>query len=70
MLMDRGTLLAHQSQWVTESVPTTVRLDHLTPEEDALYRDLGAGEYGHAVRLEQERVSFAHVRRALSEIAV
>ena len=70
MLMDRGTLLAHQSQWVTESVPTTVRLEHLTPEEDALYRDLGAGQYGHAVRLEQERISFAHVRRALRQIAV
>jgi hypothetical protein len=66
VLMDRETLLAHQSQWVTEATPTTLPLDHLTPGEQALYRDLGSGEYGLAVRLEQERVSFARIQQAVS----
>jgi hypothetical protein len=68
MLMDRDTLLAHRSQWVTEAAPTTVPLDHLTPDEQDLYRALGTGEHGPAIRLEQERVSFARIRQALSAL--
>jgi hypothetical protein len=64
MLMDRGTLLAHRSQWVTESVPTTGPLEHLTADERQLYDDLVAGELAPAVRLEQERVSFTAIRQA------
>jgi hypothetical protein len=66
ILMDRETLLAHQSQWVTEKVPTKARLDFLTPAEQALYHDLVNDTFGTAVRLEQERVSFASLKQALS----
>jgi hypothetical protein len=66
MLMDRDTLLAHRTQWVTEATPTTAALDHLAPGEDDLYRDLVSGTYGAAVRLEQERVSFGALARALA----
>jgi len=61
ILMDRATLLAHRSQWVTEAVPTAVSLDYLTHAESELYQALVDGELGPAVRLEQERVSFAGV---------
>jgi hypothetical protein len=65
MLMDRDTLLAHRSQWVTEAAPAYPSLTTLSPEELGLYQSLIAGEYGPAVRLEQERVNFARVWRAL-----
>jgi hypothetical protein len=69
MLMDRTTLLAHRSQWVTEAVPTSTAVDHLTPPELSLYRSLADGEFGAAVRLEQERVSFAYIARAVAATA-
>jgi hypothetical protein len=65
ILMDRDTLLAHQSQWVTESTPTRAALDRLTPAELELYADLVGGTLGPAIRLEQERVSFAALKQAL-----
>ncbi len=68
MLMDHGTLLAHRSQWVTEAAPTAVTLDNLTPSELESYHGLVSGAVGPAVRLEQERVSFACVWRALTAL--
>jgi hypothetical protein len=65
MLMDRATLLAHQTQWVTEPVPATPELDHLTPDEAALCRDLLTGQLGPSVRLEQERVRFSLVEEVV-----
>jgi len=65
MLMDRATLLAHQSQWVSESTPTAAALRHLDAGEQELYGDLVRGAFGPAVRLEQERVSFAAIQQAL-----
>jgi hypothetical protein len=70
MLMDRGTLLAHQSQWVTEAMPAIATLDRLTAAEQGLYRSLVDGDYGAAVRLEQERVSFEAVRQALTGVGL
>lgn len=67
MLMDRQTLLAHRSQWVTEATPTKAALALLDPLEQALYQDLVGGTFGAAVRLEQERVSFGCIERALAE---
>lgn len=66
MLMDRRTLLAHRTQWVTEPSPSTVELDFLDTEETALYRDLIADAFGSSVRLEQERVSFAAIEQAMA----
>jgi hypothetical protein len=65
ILMDRETFLAHQSQWVTEKTPTKTALDLLTPAEQDLYQDLVDGTFGPAVRLEQERVSFASLEHVL-----
>lgn len=65
MLMDRATLLAHRSHWVTEPSPVRACLDRLSPEESALYQDLAGNVYGPRVRLEQERIRFSAVTDAL-----
>jgi hypothetical protein len=65
VLMDTETLLAHPLQWVQEDVPTNLALPHLSTDESALYGDLVEDRYGHHVRLEQERIRFSRVRRAL-----
>jgi hypothetical protein len=70
VLMDRNTLLAHRGQWVREPRPTASRLDRLTAAEAGLYRDLVEGTFGSAVRLEQERISYGAIRRALNHSSV
>ncbi|MGH3157137.1 MAG: DUF3322 domain-containing protein, partial [Streptosporangiaceae bacterium] len=45
VLMDRATLLAHQTQWVTEPAPARPDLAHLTPDEAALCHDLTTDLY-------------------------
>ena len=42
-------------------------LSLLTPDEQALYAALGAGVFGPAVRLEQERISFGAIAKALAD---
>jgi hypothetical protein len=66
MLMDRATLLAHESRWETEQSPVNAPLPNLTDEEAALYRDLVEDALGPAVRLEQERVAYPLIRAALA----
>jgi hypothetical protein len=65
ILMDVETLLTHPQQWVVEEKPADIPLPHLSEPEAALYRDLIEDRYGHHVRLEQERVSYARVLDAL-----
>ena len=65
ILMDEETLLAHRRQWVSEPSPTSRPLGNLTATESALYKDLIDDRHGQAVRLEQERVRFSLVCRAL-----
>ena len=74
-LQNRATLLAHREQWVREPSPVTAVLGGLTPDEASLYADLvagvsgGSGGYGPSVRLEQERVGFGSVERAIQAIS-
>jgi len=65
ILMDHETLLAHPKQWGRERDPANRALAHLTELEAALHRDLVEDRYGHSIQLEQERVRFSLVRRAL-----
>ncbi|HEY5986633.1 MAG TPA: Wadjet anti-phage system protein JetD domain-containing protein, partial [Streptosporangiaceae bacterium] len=65
MLMDRVTLLAHRSQWVSEPSQLNAPLDLLDPDEAALYHDLISDALGQSVRLEQERVRFSAIERAV-----
>ena len=65
LLMDRETLVAHKTLWVREHVPYTGSLARLNEQEQALYEDLRQNTLGHGVRLEQERIPFSWLQRAL-----
>lgn len=64
-LMDRETLLAHRDAWGREPQPTRRELDRLDPDERSLYDELKGDVLGEQVRLEQERIRFSWLQRAL-----
>lgn len=66
-LMDRETLLAHRGSWGREPAPARRELARLDAAEAALYDDLRNDVFGEAVRLEQERIRFSWLERALRE---
>lgn len=66
ILMDRATLLGHRDQWVTEPSQTAADLGRLDRAESALYADLISDAYAPSVRLEQERISFSAVEKAIA----
>jgi hypothetical protein len=65
MLMDRATLLDHRDHWAAEPSPTASALDRLDQAESALYADLISNTYAPSVRLEQERIRFSAVEKAV-----
>jgi len=65
-LMDRGTLLAHASQWVEEPQPLRRDLPRLRPAEQALFDDLRHDRIRPALRLEQERIGFGWIEAAVA----
>jgi hypothetical protein len=67
-LMDRETLLAHQSLWGHEPDRCDKDLARLTAPEAALYLDLQTDRLGPHVRLEQERIAFGCLQRALGKV--
>ncbi|MDX8409437.1 MAG: DUF2220 family protein [Mariprofundales bacterium] len=68
LLMDRDTLMAHQSAWVREPKQQRRDLPRLTPKEAALYDDLRHNRLGDQVRLEQERIRFADLSAAIASM--
>ncbi len=68
VMMDRATLLEHRALWVQESRSYGGELGRLTEAEAALYRELRSGAWGERVRLEQERIRFGWVERALADL--
>jgi hypothetical protein len=68
LLMDRATLLAHEPLWGEEPKPTRKQLSRLTDHEQALYEDLCLDRLAPALRLEQERIGFEHVKAALAAL--
>ena len=67
-LMDRETLLEHAPLWVRESNPYDGELPRLTAAERALYDDLRHHRLGERVRLEQERIPYGWLQRALGSM--
>jgi hypothetical protein len=65
--MDRITLLDHQEHWGREPSPIAAVLDRLGPAESALYAGIIIGTYASSVRLEQERVSFSAIEKAVAD---
>jgi hypothetical protein len=68
LLMDRETLLAHRTLWVTEGRQHDKPLTRLAEDERDLYDGLRDHRYGERVRLEQERIAFGCVIRAIGSI--
>jgi hypothetical protein len=68
MLMDRATLLGHREHWTTEPSLTAAALSRLDRAESALYADLISNAYAPSVRLEQERIRFSAVEKAVASL--
>ena len=68
VLMDRDTLLEHRERWVTEPTPTNAALPRLTAAEQSVYEDLVTDRFGHAVRLEQERIDWKWALERLARL--
>ena len=64
-LMDRETLLAHQTYWGLETTPERRDLPRLNSVEFRLYDDLRQNLLGDKLRLEQERIGFDWLERRL-----
>lgn len=79
LLMDRSTLVAHESQWGDETQLTLRDLPRLNSAEVALFDELrdkclradllGAKQPSAGVRLEQERIGFDWVKAALAALS-
>ena len=65
-LMDRPTLMVHESLWGEEEAQITHDLPRLTGAERALFDDLRDNRLRPRLRLEQERVGFGWVEAALA----
>lgn len=65
-MMDQATLLAHQAFWVVEAKQETGELVNLNAEEQRVYDDLRNNRLGSKVRLEQERVPYDDLLKALA----
>ncbi len=70
MLMDRATLFAHERYWGKEDRPTQRELTRLTVAEHDVYNVLRDNKLRPNLRLEQERVRFGIVQRAVDAIAL
>ena len=68
LLMDRETLLTHRPLWGREEVPFRGALTRLKPNERELFDALTQNLFGQGIRLEQERISFRHVRQVIWDI--
>jgi hypothetical protein len=67
LLMDRDVLVAHQAQWTLEPQATQRDLPRLSESERLLYDDLRWRRLStEPLRLEQERVAFGWVERAVA----
>ena len=69
LLMDRATLLRFETHWGVETKPTQRDLTRLDPVERALYDELRDNRIRPNLRLEQERIGFGWVERALARLS-
>ncbi len=68
-LMDHDTLLVHQAQWTLEPQPTQRDLPRLNEAERRVYDDLRWRRLrDEPLRLEQERIAFGQVERAVAAL--
>lgn len=72
MLMDKETLLSNQRCWGEEGSETAFcgDLENLTSLEEEVFSGLRSQAWGKNLRLEQERISFSQLKKALIEVQV
>jgi hypothetical protein len=70
LLMDRATLLEFEAHWGAEERPTLRDLHRLDADERALYDELRDNRIRPNLRLEQERIGFGWVKRAVLELGI
>jgi hypothetical protein len=70
LLMDRATLLEFEAHWGAEEKPTLRDLHRLDEHERALYDELRDNRIRPNLRLEQERIGFGWVKRAVSVLNI
>ena len=63
--MDRETLMAHRELWGQEPEGHAGALSSLSAAEQSLIAGLGHDHWGPRVRLEQERMCFGWLEKAL-----
>jgi len=68
-LMDRTTLDTFRDLWGDEPQPLRRDLPRLTPEEQTLYEDLRHNRIAPNLRLEQERIAYPWLEKALALLA-
>ena len=68
-LMDRETLINHQSHWGFEKAPTAADLLKLSREETLLYDELRNNKIRDSLRLEQEFIAFSWVMKVIGSIS-
>jgi hypothetical protein len=68
LLMDVDTLLGHEPQWGLEPSPARHDLHRLTKAELQLYNDLRDNRIRTNLRLEQERIGYSAVARAVADL--
>lgn len=67
-LMDSQTLIAHTLHWGAEPKPLLRDLPRLTATEALLFNELRDNRLGTSIRLEQERIGFGWLQRALEAL--
>jgi len=68
-LMDRSTLMEHESLWGAEPGQVAHDLSRLTESESTLYDDLRHNRLRQRLRLEQEHVGFGWIAEALTTVS-
>jgi hypothetical protein len=68
LLMDRDTLMAHETLWGNELQPLRRDLPRLNGDENALYDTLRDNRIRNGLRLEQERIGYHWVRATLEKL--
>ena len=66
--MDSETLIAHAALWGDEPQALLRDLERLNNDERAVFDTLRDNRLRACVRLEQERIGFGWVQRALAEL--
>lgn len=65
LLMDRETLMVHQSVWGVETKQVLHDLSRLNPDETAIFNDLRDNRIRKHLRLEQELVGYGWLKAAI-----